>query len=51
MTCITTKLKHFEFSNACEGGLFVITGGGLYNTFHIILLEFHNQCITVNLSR
>ena len=43
MTCITTKLKHFEFSNVWRGCL--------YNTFHIILLEFHNQCITGNLSR
>ena len=50
MTCITTKLKHFEFCNAWRG-LIVIPGGGLYNTFHIISLEFHNQYITGNLSR
>ena len=51
MTRITTKLKHFEFSNAWRGVSLSSLEGGLYNTFHTILLEFHNQCITVNLSR
>ena len=54
MICITTKLKHFEFSKIPmheRGSLIVITWGGLYNTFHMISLEFHNQCITGNLSR
>ena len=50
MTCFTTELKHFEFSNTCRGSPRHHWRGSVC-TFHIVSPESHNQCITGNLSR